>query len=98
MKEIKHWASSINIYFENSFDILPSDLKDKIYTLNEIEVFKVSMDNNKEEDEEIIQNIYRRLEDEYYISNFKSEEEIKQKIRELKCNMDDIINWIESIM
>ena len=59
-------------------------------------------DNNNQgeqnEEEEKLQRIYNKLEEEYYISNFKTEEEIKDKIRELNYNIDDITNWIESIM
>ena len=68
------------------------------------EVIKINNGGNNNnndqgnDDENKIQEIYNRLEDEYYISNFKGEEEVKQKIRELNFNMDEIINWIESIM
>ena len=59
-------------------------------------------DNNNHEEpneeEEKLQRIYNKLEEEYYISNFKTEEEIKDKIRELNYNIDEITNWIESIM
>ena len=57
-------------------------------------------DHNEEknEEEEKLQRIYNKLEEEYYISNFKNEEEIKEKIRELDFNIDAITNWIESIM
>ena len=58
-------------------------------------------DNQPDEiDEEAnkIQNIYNKLEEEYYISNFKSEEEVKEKIKELNFDNDAIKNWIESIM
>ena len=51
-----------------------------------------------DEEENKIQNIYNKLEEEYYISNFKSEEEVKEKIKELNFDNDAITNWIESIM
>ena len=57
--------------------------------------------NNSQPDgdeEKKTQEIYTKLEEEYYISNFKSEEEVKAKIKELNYNIEQITNWIESIM
>ena len=50
------------------------------------------------EEEKKIQDIYNKLEEEYYISNFKQEDEVKEKIKELNFDNDAITSWIESIM
>ena len=51
-----------------------------------------------DEEEKKIQDIYNKLEEEYYISNFKQEDEVKEKIKELNFDNDAITSWIESIM
>ena len=55
-------------------------------------------EDKEKNDEERVQAIFNRLEDEFYISSFKSEEEIKEKIREFNYDDEKINNWIESIM
>jgi len=42
MKKIKHFGNYINDYYENGRDILPSGNEEKIYDLEEVEVFKIS--------------------------------------------------------
>ena len=42
MKKIKHFGNFINDYYENGKDILPSNDKEKVYDLKEMEVFKIS--------------------------------------------------------
>ena len=61
---------------------------------------KEEQNNNGEQNnnEELVQKIYDELEDQYYISSFKSEEEIKEKIIEYNCDRNQINTWIESIM
>jgi len=64
------------------------------------------LNNNEKEKKKIndidinnrVQEIYNRLEDEFYISSFKTEEEIKKKIIELNLDNEKIDEWIESIM
>ena len=47
-------------------------------------------------DDEEVNNLYQELEDEYGISGFIEEEAAKAKIRELNCNRDQIVDWIEN--
>ena len=52
-----------------------------------------------DEDDDVRLNlIFAKLEEEYYISSFKQEDEVKEKIKELNYNEDEIISWVESIM
>ena len=51
-----------------------------------------------DENDEKLNEIYSKLEEEYYISSFKQEDEVKEKIKELNYNEDEIIEWVESIM
>ena len=45
MRQLKHFANSINFYYENGSRILPSQNQEKNYDLLEVEVFKVSKIN-----------------------------------------------------
>ena len=47
-------------------------------------------------DDEEVNNLYQELEDEYGISGFIEEEAAKAKIRELNCDRDQIVDWIEN--
>ena len=47
------------------------------------------------EDNEKIDKMYEELDEEYGISGFKDEDEVKEKIRELNLNRDAIVKWIE---
>ena len=51
---------------------------------------------NGNDDDEEVNNLYQELEDEYGISGFIDEEAAKAKIRELNCNRDQIVDWIEN--
>ena len=51
-----------------------------------------------EDDDVRLNEIFAKLEEEYYISSFKQEDEVKEKIKELNYNEDEIISWVESIM
>jgi len=53
-------------------------------------------DGNGNDDDEEVNNLYQELEDEYGISGFIDEEAAKAKIRELNCNRDQIVDWIEN--
>ena len=48
--------------------------------------------------EKLVQQIYDELEDQYYISSFKPEEEIKEQIIAMDCNRERINEWLETIM
>ena len=45
-----------------------------------------------------VNKIFNNLEDEFLITSFRSEEEIKKKIIDLQCNENELVNWIEGIM
>ena len=47
------------------------------------------------EDNEEIDKMYEELDEEYGISGFKDEDEVKEKIRELNLNREAIVKWIE---
>ena len=47
------------------------------------------------EDNEEIDKMYEELDEEYGISGFKDEDEVKEKIRELNLNRELIVKWIE---
>ena len=59
-------------------------------------------ENNNEENEnakeDLKQIIFDELEEQYMISNFKSEEEIKEMIVHLNYDREKIYSWIETIM
>ncbi len=54
--------------------------------------------NNDDEEEAKIQEIFDKLEEEYYITTFLQEEDVKKKIKELNRNEEDIIQWVNSVM
>ncbi len=45
MKKIKLYSNSINSYYENGSDILQNNNDTKFYDLIEVEIFKISMEN-----------------------------------------------------
>jgi hypothetical protein len=45
-----------------------------------------------------IDNIFNLLEEEFYITSFRAEEEVKEIIIDLQCNQELINDWVESIM
>ena len=47
------------------------------------------------EDNEEIDKMFEELDEEYGISGFKDEDEVKEKIRELNLNREAIVKWIE---
>ena len=47
------------------------------------------------EDNEEIDKMFEELDEEYGISGFKDEDEVKEKIRELNLNRELIVKWIE---
>ena len=45
MKRIKLFSKEINSYYENGSDILQNNNDTKLYDLLDVEIFKISMDN-----------------------------------------------------
>ena len=45
-----------------------------------------------------VEEIYNDLEEKYFISDFKQEDEVKEMIRKFGCNKDKIEEWVETIM
>ena len=93
-------ANIINImfsYYKNQSELLKKIFIDK-NLISKLEL-KGKM-NNKiiEEKDELLNEIYAKLEEYYYVSSFKPEDEVKEKIKELNYDEEQIINWLESIM
>ena len=59
---------------------------------------KESNDDGDDGFDQKVEEIYNDLEERFYISDFKQEEEVKEMIRNLNCNKDKIEQWIEKIM
>ena len=59
---------------------------------------KESKDDGDDNFNQKVEEIYNDLEERFYISDFKQEEEVKEMIRNLNCNKDKIEQWIETIM
>ena len=55
-----------------------------------------NINQNELNDDEKVNQIYNQLEAEYGISGFITEEIAKNKIRELKCDYEQLYDWIES--
>ena len=70
--------------------------------LNKIKELNFNVDKIKEfykggnDDDKKVNKLYQELEDEYGISGFIEEEAAKEKIRELNCDRDLIVDWIEN--
>ena len=67
-------------------------VREKIGDYNLSEPFEI---NVKVYDDEV-NNIYKEIEDEYGITGIIEEEAAKEKILELNCNRDEIVDWIEN--
>ena len=92
----------------NSKEEVLNKIKELNFNVDEIKEFyrKKKVDNpvvnpaneggNGNDDDEEVNNLYQELEDEYGISGFIDEEAAKAKIRELNCNRDQIVDWIEN--
>ena len=91
--------------FENENDNDNERNKDE-YENNENNNEKKEDGENKDKEEKekdidkekLVQQIYDELEDQYYISSFKPEEEIKEQIIAMDCNRERINEWLETIM
>ena len=78
---------------------MSNKLKEKDNTNNNL-TNKDNRKNNLTEEkieivDEEIDRIFEELDEEYGISGFKDEYEIKEKIRELDLNRESIVKWIE---
>ena len=51
-----------------------------------------------DEDDEKLNEIFNKLEEEFYITSFKTEEEVKKAIKDFKYDEDKINEWVESVM
>ena len=95
-------------FSNNSKEEVLNKIKELNFNVDEIKEFyrKKKVDNpvvnpaneggNGNDDDEEVNNLYQELEDEYGISGFIDEEAAKAKIRELNCNRDQIVDWIEN--
>ena len=97
---VENWINE-KISQEIYDELIKLDNVDKTKIIKEKEeVLKkmVELQFDKEEIElfYIIDKLYNELEDEYNISGFIDEEEAKNKIRELKCNKELLIEWISN--
>ena len=84
-KMIKCNSNNIRITFEVNNKELENIIK-KFGNINQ----------NELNDDEKVNQIYNQLEAEYGISEFITEEIAKNKIRELKCDYEQLYDWIES--
>ena len=84
-KMIKCNSNNIRITFEVNNKELENIIK-KFGNINQ----------NELSDDEKVNQIYNQLEAEYGISEFITEEIAKNKIRELKCDYEQLYDWIES--
>ena len=53
------------------------------------------IEEKKEIDDEEIDKMYEELNEEYGVSGFKDEDEVKEKIREFHLNREEVVRWIE---
>ena len=83
-KMIKCNSNNIRITFEVNNKELENIIK-KFENINQ----------NELNDDEKVNQIYNQLEAEYGISGFVEEEIAKNKIRELKCDYEQLYDWIE---
>ena len=86
------------IFFPKEDDDELKKILENIHKLGDLKSKTEENIQKEEEEKERLNRIYDKLEEEYYISNFKSEEEIKKKIKELNYDIYSITNWVESIM
>ena len=90
---------------EQIFDILIKSNEFDIKQQNKEKVFKkivelnFNIDEIKKfyiEEEKIVNDLYKKINEDYDLPGFIDEKEAKQKFRELNCNKELIIEWIEN--
>ena len=55
-------------------------------------------ENNEGINKESVDKLYEELDEEYGISGFKDEDEVKEKIREMNFNRKEIVKWMEQAL
>ena len=70
----------------------------KYKRLDKEEFERIEKEKEKEEKKKEVNKIYDELEDQFYISSFKPEEEIKEQILSMDCDREKIQAWLETIM
>ena len=76
-----------------------SYIKDKDNEENIIEkIIELNFDENKIKDYYDVKELYNELEDEYGVSGFIDTEAMINKILELHCDRESIIDWIENTL
>ena len=90
---------------EQIFDILIKSNEFDIKQQNKEKVFKkivelnFNIDEIKKfyiEEEKILNDLYEKINEDYDLPGFIDEKEAKQKFRELNCNKELIVEWIEN--
>ena len=90
---------SINFYKTNQLCLKP--LEDKKNLNQNIGDHNNEIINRiiKEKDMNVkVEEIFNDLQEKFYLTDFKREDEIKEMIRNLDCNRAKIEQWIETIM
>ena len=88
------YYKSKNELFNNIF--IDNNLINKLEEKGKINQKIIEEEDKKKEN--LLNEIYAKLNEEYYVSSFKKEDEVKEKIKELNYDEDKIIDWVESIM
>ena len=61
-------------------------------------IIELNLDENKVKEYYNVQRIFDEIEDEYGISGFVEDQDIKDKIKELHCNKNLIAEWVEQTL
>ena len=61
-------------------------------------IIELNFDENKVKEYYNVQRIFDEIEDEYGISAFVEDQDIKDKIKELHCNKNLIAEWVEQTL
>ena len=85
-------------------EIMLEELKLKYQNINGVDsdeniikkIIELNFDENAINNYYNIEKIYYELDDEYGISGFIEREDAKKKIKELHCDRDEIVDWIEN--
>ena len=108
IKEKNFQKEIVQNWINEKIKILQQQIYDELIKLDNVDKDKIIKEKEKvlkkmvelQFDKEeiklfyIIDKLYNELEEEYGISGYKDEEEAKQKIRELNCDKELLIEWI----
>ena len=61
-------------------------------------IIELNLDENKVKEYYNVQRIFDEIEEEYGISGFILDQDIKDKIKELHCNKNLIAEWVEQTL